>query len=100
MFALQAEGSEITTIEGLAGPDGALHPLQAAFRDNHSFQCGFCTPGIMMTAAAMLREKPMSPQEVRRALSGNLCRCTGYQSIVAGIVDAFGRLDTAREAES
>jgi carbon-monoxide dehydrogenase small subunit len=100
MFALQAEGAEITTIEGLAGPDGALHPLQAAFRDNHSFQCGFCTPGIMMTAAAMLREKPMSPQEVRRALSGNLCRCTGYQSIVAGIVDAFARLDTAREAES
>jgi carbon-monoxide dehydrogenase small subunit len=100
MFALQAEGSEITTIEGLAGPDGSLHPLQAAFRDNHSFQCGFCTPGIMMTAAAMLREKPMSPQEVRRALSGNLCRCTGYQSIVAGIVDAFARLDIAREAES
>jgi carbon-monoxide dehydrogenase small subunit len=100
MFALQAEGSEITTIEGLEGPDGALHPLQAAFRDNHSFQCGFCTPGIMMTAAAMLGEKSMSPQEVRRALSGNLCRCTGYQSIVAGIVDAFGRVDTPGEGES
>ena len=100
MFAVQANGGEITTIEGLLGDDGELHPLQAAFRDNHSFQCGFCTPGIMMTAAAMLREKPMSPQEVRRALSGNLCRCTGYQSIVAGIVDAFARLDTAREAES
>jgi carbon-monoxide dehydrogenase small subunit len=100
MFALQAEGSEITTIEGLAGPDGALHPLQAAFRDNHSFQCGFCTPGIMMTAAAMLREESMSPQEVRRALSGNLCRCTGYQSIIAGIVDAFGRLDAGQEGSS
>jgi aerobic carbon-monoxide dehydrogenase small subunit len=100
MFAVQAEGSEITTIEGLAGPDGELHPLQAAFRDNHSFQCGFCTPGIMMTAAAMLREEAMSPEEVRGALSGNLCRCTGYQSIVAGIVDAFGRLDTPGEGEA
>lgn len=91
MFAVQADGCEITTIEGLAGPDGELHPLQAAFRDNHSFQCGFCTPGFMMTAAALLRDGPLGEEDLRHELSGNLCRCTGYQSIVAGVLDAMGR---------
>ncbi len=91
MFAVQAEGCEIRTIEGMAGPDGQLHPLQEAFRDNHSFQCGFCTPGFMMTAAALLEEGPLSEEDLRHELSGNLGRCTGYQSIVAGVMDAFGR---------
>jgi carbon-monoxide dehydrogenase small subunit len=99
MFAVAAEGCEITTIEGLAGPEGELHPLQAAFRDNHSFQCGFCTPGFMMTAAALLNEMPLSEEQVRHELSGNLCRCTGYQSIVAGVMDAYNRVRTSEKAE-
>ncbi|HUJ64342.1 MAG TPA: 2Fe-2S iron-sulfur cluster-binding protein, partial [Acidimicrobiales bacterium] len=91
-----AEGSEITTIEGLQGADGELHPLQAAFRDNHSFQCGFCTPGFMMTSLALLEEGPMSEEELRHELSGNLCRCTGYQSIVAGVLDALSRTSASK----
>ena len=95
MFAVQAEGCEIRTIEGMAGADGELHPLQAAFRDNHSFQCGFCTPGFMMTAASLLEEGPLTEEQLRHELSGNLCRCTGYQSIVAGVMDAFERVADA-----
>ena len=72
MFAVQAHGSEIKTIEGLLGDDGELHPLQAAFRDNHSFQCGFCTPGFMMTSLALLEEGPLTVEELRHELSGNL----------------------------
>ena len=88
MLAAQATGTEITTIEGLA-VDGELNELQQAMRDNHGFQCGFCTPGFMMTATELLRENPHpSETEVREAISGNICRCTGYQSIVNGIMQA------------
>jgi carbon-monoxide dehydrogenase small subunit len=92
MFAVQAEGAEITTIEGLA-PDGELGPVQEAFRDEHGLQCGFCTPGFVMSVHAFLTQNPApSTDEIREALSGNLCRCTGYQ----GIVRAVERLVAAR----
>jgi len=91
MLAAQASGCEVTTIEGLAR-NGALHPLQEAFRDAHAFQCGFCTPGFAMTALELLREVPRpSEAEVREAIGGNLCRCTGYESIVRGILLAAER---------
>jgi aerobic-type carbon monoxide dehydrogenase small subunit (CoxS/CutS family) len=91
MLAGQANGAEITTIEGLA-QGSELHPLQAAMRDSHSFQCGFCTPGFVMTAVELLRANPKpSEADVREAISGNLCRCTGYQSIVSGILLAAER---------
>jgi len=89
LFALQAEGAEVTTIEGLKGKDGGLHPIQQAFWDNHGLQCGYCTPGMIMQAAFMLKENPdPSENEIRLGLSGNLCRCTGYQNIVKSIQDA------------
>ncbi len=83
MLAVQSNGRRIVTVEGLAAPDGTLSALQAAFRENHALQCGFCTPGILTTMTAFLRDQP-SPTEaqIREALSGNLCRCTGYQHIV------------------
>ena len=86
MFAVQADGAAVTTVEGLAADDGALNPLQAAFRESHGLQCGFCTPGILMSLTAFLRDHP-SPDEaaVRDALSGHLCRCTGYANIVKAI---------------
>lgn len=88
MLAVQAAGMKITTIEGLA-VDGELNHLQQAMRESHGFQCGFCTPGFMMTATELLRENPRpSEAEVRAAISGNICRCTGYQSIVNGIMKA------------
>ena len=84
MLAVQADGCAITTVEGLANDDGTLHPLQQAFREHHALQCGFCTPGMLMSLAAFLRETPQPTEaQVREALSGNLCRCTGYQPIVA-----------------
>ncbi len=91
MLAAQAIGTEVTTIEGVA--DGErLHPLQEALRDSHSFQCGFCTPGFVMTALELLSEHPAPDEtEVREAISGNLCRCTGYESIVKGIMLAADR---------
>ena len=93
MLAVQAAGTEITTIEGLA-VDGELSPLQQAMRDSHGFQCGFCTPGFMMTATELLRENPRpSEAQVREAISGNVCRCTGYQSIVDGILRAAELID-------
>jgi carbon-monoxide dehydrogenase small subunit len=97
MLAVQAHGHEVATVEGLApGPD-ALHPLQEAFRDNHGLQCGFCTPGILMTLVEFLRDNPNpTEQEVRVAISGNLCRCTGYQGIVAAALDAAKRLQTGK----
>jgi aerobic carbon-monoxide dehydrogenase small subunit len=86
MLAVQANGVEVTTIEGLADDDGGLNPLQQAFRETLSFQCGYCTPGFVMTAVELLRENPSpSDHEIREAISGNLCRCTGYESIVQGI---------------
>ena len=92
MFAVQARGVEIVTVEGLADENG-LSPLQAAFRDNHALQCGFCTPGLLTTAQAFLSENP-SPNraEVESAISGNICRCTGYVPIVDAILDAAARL--------
>ena len=85
LLALQADGREVTTIEGFA-TDGELHPLQRAFVDHHGLQCGFCTPGIILTAADLLsRTSSPSDDEIRRALRGNLCRCTGYQAIVESI---------------
>lgn len=86
VFAVQADGAEITTIEAVASPDGTLAPIQAAFRDHHGLQCGFCTPGFIMSATALLRENPSpSDDEIREGLSGNICRCTGYQGIVAAV---------------
>lgn len=85
MFAVQADGSEIRTVEGLK-QNGALHPIQDAFKDNHGLQCGFCTPGMMLVGASLLEKNPSpSDDEVRWAISGNLCRCTGYMNIVKSI---------------
>lgn len=89
VLAVQAEGAEITTIEGMALPDGRLHPLQQAFRQNHGLQCGFCTPGMVMAAASLLKENPRpTAREVRVGLEGNLCRCTGYHNIVEAVLAA------------
>ena len=93
MFAVQADGAMVTTVEGLADENGQLHPLQQAFHDNHGLQCGFCTPGVLMTLLEFLQHNPAPTEaEVREALSGNLCRCTGYQGIVAAALDAASRL--------
>ena len=91
IFAVQADGAEITTIEGLAA-DGQLHPLQEAFWQEHGLQCGFCTPGMIMTAAALLADNPTpSEREIREGISGNFCRCTGYQHIVNAIQHASNK---------
>jgi carbon-monoxide dehydrogenase small subunit len=93
MLAVQADGHDILTIEGIAPSADKLHPLQEAFRDNHGLQCGFCTPGILTTLIEFLRDNPdPTEREVRIALSGNLCRCTGYQGIVNATLDAAKRL--------
>ncbi len=93
MLAVQVNGREITTIEGLAKSDEELHPLQQAFADNHGLQCGFCTPGMLTTMVEFLRDNPApSERQVQEALSGNLCRCTGYQGVVAAVLDAAKRL--------
>jgi len=93
MLAVQADGSTITTVEGLAESDDKLNTLQKAFWDNHGLQCGFCTSGMLMTATELLDENPNPTEaEVRERISGNLCRCTGYQSIVDSILDAAERL--------
>jgi|DewCreStandDraft_2_1066082.scaffolds.fasta_scaffold00357_36 carbon-monoxide dehydrogenase small subunit len=98
LFAVQADGAEITTVEGLGTPE-RLHPLQEAFRDHHALQCGFCTPGFLMTTLAFLRENPEpSDGEIREVLAGNLCRCTGYQGIVEAVRDAARRLRSAHGA--
>jgi carbon-monoxide dehydrogenase small subunit len=89
VFAVQADGAEITTIEGIGSPDGGLSAVQAAFRDCHALQCGFCTPGFVVSVTAFLSDHPNpTDQEIREALSGNLCRCTGYQSIVDAVRQA------------
>tara|TARA_B100001123_G_scaffold385213_1_gene458619 strand:+ start:278 stop:763 length:486 start_codon:yes stop_codon:yes gene_type:complete len=93
MLAVQADGQEILTVEGIAPNDEELHPLQQAFQDNHGLQCGFCTPGMLTTLLEFLQENPdPTEREVREAISGNLCRCTGYQGIVAAALDAAKRL--------
>jgi aerobic carbon-monoxide dehydrogenase small subunit len=88
MLAVQAHGCEVTTVEGLAA-EGALHPLQEAFRERHALQCGFCTPGFLLTARYLLEQRPGldDEAEIRTALSGNICRCTGYQNIVDAVRD-------------
>ena len=89
LFAVSVDGHEVTTVEGLAGPDGSLHPVQQAFHECHGLQCGYCTPGFLTTVTAYLREHPdPSEEEAREAVSGNLCRCTGYQNIVASVLRA------------
>nr|BFE38570.1 (2Fe-2S)-binding protein [Actinomadura rugatobispora] len=86
VFAVQADGADITTIEGIASPDGTLSPLQDAFREHHGLQCGFCTPGFIVSATAFLREHPdPTDDQIREGLSGNLCRCTGYQGIINAV---------------
>ncbi|TYB81660.1 (2Fe-2S)-binding protein [Maritimibacter fusiformis] len=97
MFALEADGASVTTIEGMANDDGSLGVIQQAFQDHHGLQCGFCTPGMVMAAAALLKENPKpSEAEVRAWLSGNLCRCTGYHNIVKAILAASGQ-DVSKE---
>ena len=97
MLAVQAEGREVRTIEGLAGVQG-MHPLQRAFSEHHAVQCGYCTPGILMTLTEFLTENPApSAQEVREAISGNLCRCTGYQNIVKAALAAAAEMRVSRE---
>ncbi len=87
MLAVQADGSTVTTIEGLAAPDGTLHPMQAAFREHHGLQCGFCTPGMVMSAVDLVRANPTpSETEIREGLEGNICRCTGYHNIVKAVM--------------
>jgi aerobic carbon-monoxide dehydrogenase small subunit len=93
LFAVQANGADIRTIEGIANPDGALHALQESFREMHGLQCGFCTPGMITRAYRLLQENPSpSEEEIRYGISGNLCRCTGYQNIVRAIQYAAAKL--------
>jgi carbon-monoxide dehydrogenase small subunit len=99
VFAAQANGAEIVTVEGLAGPDGSLHVLQEMFREHHGLQCGYCTPGMITRAYRLLQENPNpSEAEIRFGISGNLCRCTGYQNIVKAIRAAADTMNSAREA--
>ena len=98
-FVAQANGADITTIEGIAGPDGTLHALQEAFREHHGLQCGFCTPGMIIRAYRLLQENPdPSDEDIRYGISGNLCRCTGYQNIVKAIRSAADQLNASKEA--
>lgn len=91
MFAVQADGMEVTTIEGLAPSDDQLHPMQQAFHECHALQCGYCTPGMVMAAVSLLDENPNPTEaEVREGLEGNLCRCTGYHNIVKAVLQAAG----------
>lgn len=91
MLAAQAEGRQVTTIEGLAAPDGTLHPMQAMFREHHALQCGFCTPGMVMSAIDLVQMHPdgLTDAQIREGLDGNLCRCTGYHNIVRAIAAAW-----------
>lgn len=100
MFAAEADGAEVGTIEGQANADGSLNTIQQAFQDYHGLQCGFCTPGMVMSAAALLKVNPQpSEQEVRDYLEGNICRCTGYHNIVRAIMAASGQQVPAVAAE-
>lgn len=93
LFAVQAEGCSVRTVEGLAEKDGPLHPIQQAFTDHHGLQCGFCTPGFLMLAAGCLEENPQpSDEELREVLSSNLCRCTGYQNILSAVRSAAEKM--------
>lgn len=100
LFALQADGARVLTVEGLARKEG-LHPLQEAFSEEHGLQCGFCTPGILLAAHELLERRPdPSPVEIREALSGNLCRCTGYRDIVRAVEAAAGKLSREASGEA
>jgi aerobic carbon-monoxide dehydrogenase small subunit len=99
VFALDAEGAEVRTIEGMANPDGSMSVIQQAFQDHHGLQCGFCTPGMVMSAASLLEENPSpSEQEIREYLEGNICRCTGYHNIVKAIQAAAAEMGGNRVA--
>ncbi len=99
VFVAQANGARVTTIEGIAEPDGTLHALQESFREHHGLQCGFCTPGMIIRAYRLLRETPdPNEEEIRHGISGNLCRCTGYQNIVKAIRVAASQLNAPKEA--
>ena len=95
-LAVRADGATITTIEGVAAPDGTLHPMQEAFREHHGLQCGYCTPGMIMSAIDLVKHRPdVSEAEVREAMEGNFCRCTGYQNIVDAVCAAAGKMKGA-----
>jgi len=99
-FAADLEGAEVTTVEGMANPDGSLGRIQQAFQDYHGLQCGYCTPGMVMSTAALLAENPKpTEEEVRHYLEGNTCRCTGYQNIVRAVMTASGQDTGALAAE-
>jgi aerobic carbon-monoxide dehydrogenase small subunit len=99
VLAVQADGGEVTTIEGLAADDGTLHPMQQAFHDQHALQCGFCTPGMIMAARDLLKNNPNpSEEEIREGIEGNLCRCTGYHNIVKAVQAAAGSVTTGSGA--
>ena len=101
VFAIQVDGARITTIEGMANSDGSLHPLQEGFRMMHGLQCGFCTPGMIMRAHRLLQENPSpSEQEIRMGISGNICRCTGYQNIVKAIQYAAAKINGVEYKEA
>lgn len=92
VLAAQADGHQVTTVEGLTGEGGDLHPVQRAFREQHGLQCGFCTPGMIMASVSLLAHNPKpSREQVREGLEGNLCRCTGYHNIVSAVIDASGQ---------
>ncbi|NED96164.1 (2Fe-2S)-binding protein [Phytoactinopolyspora alkaliphila] len=96
VLAVQADGSDVTTVEGLAGRDGSLHPVQRSFHETHALQCGYCTPGMIMAAVDLLAENPdPSDDEIREGLEGNLCRCTGYQNIVKAVREAGAAMRTS-----
>ena len=100
VFAVQADGDEITTVEGLAEAPGQLHPIQESFREEHGLQCGYCTPGMMLTAVKLLEDNPdPSENEIRHAIAGNLCRCTGYTNIVKSIQSAGAKMRAAAVEE-
>jgi aerobic carbon-monoxide dehydrogenase small subunit len=99
VFVVQANGAEVVTIEGVAAADGTLHPLQEAFREHHGLQCGYCTPGMITRAWRLLQENPdPKDEEIRYGISGNLCRCTGYQNIVKAVRAAADQINAQKEA--
>jgi carbon-monoxide dehydrogenase small subunit len=101
VFAVQADGADITTVEGIAGPDGTLSAVQEAFREHHGLQCGFCTPGFIISVTAFLRDNPdPTDAQIRDALSGNLCRCTGYQGILKAVRSAADTIASTSTAET
>ena len=100
-LAVQADGRSITTIEGLAAPDGTLHPMQAAFKEHHGLQCGFCTPGMVMSAVDLARVNPdATPEEIRHWLEGNICRCTGYHNIVKAVESGLQAMKNGAAAQA